>query len=208
MRPPCRLHLGMRFSQAEIRGHCRTFPNRTSDMEIDEERVSFWLQHVESWKKSELTRRAYCTAHGLPRRSFVRWRVRFKEDDAIAERRLRWRHLPKRRPSDNPSANPMPMAPVRPPFGVPRPNRRRCFPEELKRQIVEETLQAGATASSVARLCGVLRHTSFAGASSWSSPLRPKKRRLHRCGSVRNTTFQAACRPSNPTLSSPCLRPQ
>lgn len=124
-------------------------------MEIDEERVSFWRQHVESWKKSELTQRVYCDFHGLPRRTFVRWRVRFKVDDAIAERMLRWRHLRKRRPSVDPSASPMPMAPARPPFGVPRPNRRRHFPEELKRQIVEETLLPGATVSSVARLYGV-----------------------------------------------------
>jgi transposase len=49
----------------------------------------------------------------------------------------------------------MPMAPARPPFGVPRPNRRRHFPEQLKRQFVEETLLPGATVSSVARLYGV-----------------------------------------------------
>jgi transposase-like protein len=48
----------------------------------------------------------------------------------------------------------MPMAPARPPFGVPRPNRRRQFPDEPKRRIVEAVLP-GATVSSVARLYGV-----------------------------------------------------
>lgn len=124
-------------------------------MEIPDERVSFWRQHIEGWKKSDLNQRAYCVVHGLSRRTFQNWRLRLKADDAAAERKLRWRHLRKDRPSVSPSASPMPMAPTRPPFGLPRPNRRRHFPEELKRQIVEETLLPGATVSSVARLYGV-----------------------------------------------------
>lgn len=124
-------------------------------MEMPDETLSYWRQHIEGWKKSDLTQRAYCSAHNLPRRTFQNWRSRFKEDDAFAERRLRWRHLRKRRPSVDPSASPMPMARSRPPFGVPRPNRRRQFPDVLKRQIVEETLLPGATVSSVARLYGV-----------------------------------------------------
>jgi transposase len=40
-------------------------------------------------------------------------------------------------------------------LGVPRVNRRRQFPDLLKRQIVEETLLPGATVSAVARLYGV-----------------------------------------------------
>lgn len=124
-------------------------------MEIPDERVSFWRQHIDGWKKSDLNQRAYCVVHGLSRRTFQNWRLRFKADDAAAERKLRWRHFRKPRPSVDPSASPMLMAPTRPPFGLPRPNRRRQFPEELKRQIVEETLLPGATVSSVARLYGV-----------------------------------------------------
>jgi transposase len=81
--------------------------------------------------------------------------VRFKADDAVAKRKLRWRRLRQHRPSVDASGSPMPMAPMRPPLGIPRPNRRRQFPDELKRQIVEETLLPGVTVSSVARLYGV-----------------------------------------------------
>lgn len=124
-------------------------------METPDERVSFWRQHIEGWKKSDLSQRAYCVVHELSRKTFQNWRARFRADDALAERKLRWRHLRKPRPSVDPSASPMTMAPTRPPFGLPRPNRRRQFPDELKRQIVEETLLPGATVSSVARLYGV-----------------------------------------------------
>ena len=124
-------------------------------MEMPDETLSYWRQHIKGWKKSDLTQRAYCSAHHLPRRSFQNWRLRFKADDAVAERKLRWRHLHKHRPSVDPSASPMAMAPMRPQLGIPRPNRRRQFPDELKRQIVEETLLPGATVSSVARLYGV-----------------------------------------------------
>ncbi|MEQ1864335.1 MAG: transposase [Micropepsaceae bacterium] len=141
----------------------------TPDMEMPDETLSYWRQHIEGWKKSDLTQRGYCSAHHLPRRTFQNWRLRFKADDAVAERKLRWRHLHKHRPSVDPSASPMAMAPMRPPLGIPRPNRRRQFPDELKRQIVEETLLPGATVSSVARLYGSLRHVSFAGESLWAS---------------------------------------
>lgn len=47
------------------------------------------------------------------------------------------------------------MGPVRPLLGLPQVNRRRQFPDLLKRQIVAETLVPGATVSSVARLYGV-----------------------------------------------------
>ncbi|MEQ1867585.1 MAG: transposase [Micropepsaceae bacterium] len=127
----------------------------TFAMETPDELVSFWRQHIEGWKKSDLSQRAYCSAHNLSRRTFQNWRLRFKADDAVAERKLRWRHLRPRRPSVDPSVSPMPMAPPRSFLGIPRPNRQRQFPDELKRQIVEETLLPGATVSSVARLYGV-----------------------------------------------------
>jgi transposase len=47
------------------------------------------------------------------------------------------------------------MSSDRPLLGVPQVNRRRQFPDLLKRQIVEETLLPGATVSAVARLYGV-----------------------------------------------------
>lgn len=124
-------------------------------MRDNEEAIAFWRQHVEAWKKSELSQRVYCEVHGLARRTFCRWRVRFKADDAAAERVLSRRRRCKPRPGDSPSANHSLMAPKAPPFGLPRPHRRRQFPEELKRQIVMETLAPGATVSAVARLYGV-----------------------------------------------------
>jgi transposase len=49
----------------------------------------------------------------------------------------------------------MTMSSGGPLLGVPQVNRRRQFPDLLKRQIVEETLLPGATVSAVARLYGV-----------------------------------------------------
>ena len=124
-------------------------------MKDEAEAVAFWRQHIEAWKKSGRSQRVYCDARGLSRRTFCHWRRRFKEDDARAERALRSGRHCRRRPSENPSADHSPFAPKTPPFGLPRPNRRRKFPEELKRQIVLETLAPGATVSAVARLYGV-----------------------------------------------------
>jgi transposase len=47
------------------------------------------------------------------------------------------------------------MGADQPLLGLPQRNRRRQFPDLLKRQIVEETLLPGTTVSSVARLYGV-----------------------------------------------------
>jgi len=127
----------------------------TSGMKDEAEAVAFWRQHIDGWKKSGRSQRTYCDAYGLSRRTFCHWRRRFKEDDARAERALRRGFHCRRRPSENPSADHSPIAPKTPPFGFPRPNRRRQFPEELKRQIVLETLAPGATVSAVARLYGV-----------------------------------------------------
>lgn len=124
-------------------------------MKDNEEAVAFWRQHVETWKKSDVPQRDYCDAYGLARRTFCNWRKRFKADDATAERVLSRRRGCRGRPSDSPSADHSPMAPKAPPFGLLRPNRRRQFPEELKRQIVLETLAPDATVSAVARLYGV-----------------------------------------------------
>jgi len=124
-------------------------------MKDNEEAADFWRHHIDGWKKSRVSQREYCAAHGLARRSFCRWRMRFKADDAAAERALSRRSGRRHRPSDSPSANHSPMAPKAPPFGVPQPNRRRQFPDELKRQIVMESMAPGATVSAVARAYGV-----------------------------------------------------
>jgi transposase len=93
--------------------------------------------------------------HGLARRSFCNWCKRFKADDAAAERVLIRRRGCRPRPSVCPSADHSPIAPKELPYGVLRAHRRRQFPDELKRQIVMETMAPGATVSAVAREYGV-----------------------------------------------------
>lgn len=36
--------------------------------------AEFWKRHVEAWSRSGLTQAAYCSKHGLTRKSFYRWR--------------------------------------------------------------------------------------------------------------------------------------
>lgn len=112
---------------------------------------AFWRMHIDGWRRSELTQRAYCAVHGLSRKSFCNWRARFKHEDVVAERKAVRRH----RPRTSPSASPRTMAPAEATLDVPSPGRRRVFSEELKRQIVEETCRPGASVSAVARRHGL-----------------------------------------------------
>lgn len=126
---------------------------------LQTERATWWREHIDGWKKSDLSQRAYCRANGLHPKSFSRWRRWFKEEADIAERKCLQRH--RRRPDQalstslNTSLNTRTMEADRPLLGLPQRNRRRQFPDLLKRQIVEETLLPGTTVSSVARLYGV-----------------------------------------------------
>jgi hypothetical protein len=43
----------------------------------------YWRKHVETWYRSGLTQREYCTREGLHERAFYRWRRR--EGDSVAE---------------------------------------------------------------------------------------------------------------------------
>lgn len=118
---------------------------------LQTERATWWREHIDGWKKSDLNQSSYCRKNGLHRKSFGRWLRWFREEAAAAERKLRHRQWRR----DRPSANPRTMSSDRPLLGVPQVNRRRQFPDLLKRQIVEETLLPGATVSAVARLYGV-----------------------------------------------------
>jgi transposase len=122
---------------------------------LQTERATWWREHIDSWKRGDLTQRGYCRANGLHPKSFSRWLRWFKEEAAVAERKLRRRQWQRDRPSVSPSANPRTMSSENPLLAVPQVNRRRQFPDLLKRQIVEETLLPGATVSAVARLYGV-----------------------------------------------------
>ena len=126
---------------------------------LQTERAAWWREHIDGWKKSDLSQRTYCRANGLHPKSFSRWRRWFKEEADIAERKCLQRH--RRRPDQalstslNTSLNTRTKGADGPLLGLPQVNRRRQFPDLLKRQIVEETLLPGTTVSSVARLYGV-----------------------------------------------------
>jgi hypothetical protein len=51
----------------------------------DDKKEGFWRGHLESWKKSGLSKRAYCTQHNLAYSSFMAWRreieLRDREND-------------------------------------------------------------------------------------------------------------------------------
>lgn len=119
------------------------------------ERAAWWRQHIDAWKKGDLSQRAYCRVNELHPKSFTRWKRWFNEEADIAERKRRQLHRRRDRPSAGPSDNPRTMPPEGPLLGFPKVSRRRQFPDLLKRQIVEETLLPGATVSAVARLYGV-----------------------------------------------------
>lgn len=38
------------------------------------EREAFWTRHIEAWRQSELSQRAYARAHGLPIVRFTYWK--------------------------------------------------------------------------------------------------------------------------------------
>lgn len=44
------------------------------------ERREFWRVHVDDWLASGLSQYAYCEEQQLPRRTFLTWRVRFREE--------------------------------------------------------------------------------------------------------------------------------
>ena len=100
---------------------------------LQTERAAWWREHVDAWKKSDLSQRAYCRANELHPKSFGRWLRWFKEEADIAERKRRQRHRQRDRPSASPSAIPRTMSSDGALLGVPQVNRRRQFPDLLKR---------------------------------------------------------------------------
>jgi len=46
-----------------------------------EERRRYWKQHVEAWRSSGLSRRAYCLEHGLTAKTFSYWCRKKKPGD-------------------------------------------------------------------------------------------------------------------------------
>ena len=41
---------------------------------------AFWRAHHEAWKRSDLNRRQYCEAEGIPLKAFGNWRAKFKAE--------------------------------------------------------------------------------------------------------------------------------
>jgi hypothetical protein len=114
-----------------------------------------------------LNQRQYCEAEGIPLKAFGNWRVQFKAEPQPPERKLLYRRRglshtlshglnhtlghglsPVAYPSSRPKG---PIVPR------PREGHRRRFDEADKRCIVEETAQAGASVSEVARRYGIDR---------------------------------------------------
>jgi hypothetical protein len=49
------------------------------------EREAFWRAHHEGWRRSELNRREYCEAYGLPLKRFGNRRAKLKQRDGQAD---------------------------------------------------------------------------------------------------------------------------
>ena len=109
---------------------------------------AFWRGHFEAWELSGLTQREYCARHGISLKSFGNWRGQMKRE-AIAGHQARWGRYPRLRPMSGPMSGPMPKE--QPTDLIPPRDGRRQFSEEVKRRIVDETCQPGASVSAVAR---------------------------------------------------------
>ncbi len=51
----------------------------------DDKKEAFWRKHIEAWKKSRLSKRAYCISHDLSQSSFGAW---FREIELRDRERL------------------------------------------------------------------------------------------------------------------------
>ena len=46
-----------------------------------EQKRLFWQSHIQDWKKSRQTQKAYCQKHGLSLAQFGYWRTRFNQNE-------------------------------------------------------------------------------------------------------------------------------
>jgi transposase len=124
----------------------------------DQEAIqAFWHTHIDGWRRGTLSQRLYCELHGLSRKSFCNWRARLKHEEAVVERKARWR----RRPRTSPRTKPMTKVPAAMVSAGSRNGRRRDFAGDVKRRIVEETCQPGMSVSAVARRYGIAASVLF-----------------------------------------------
>ena len=132
---------------------------------------SFWLAHLDGWRRSDLNQREYCELHGLPLKRFGNWRAKLKHEEPASAGKLLYRrggglkHMSKHMLKENPSA-PSSYIPSARSGG---PGKRRRFRAADKRRIVEETCREGASVSGVARKYGIGTRLLF----SWKQELAP-----------------------------------
>ena len=129
----------------------------------DRERaLAFWREHVEAWKRGDLSQRDYCALHGLSRKNFTNWRGAIKYQEVLEDRKARARKHRRNKPGHmtDHMTSPMTKAPE-PPLTQLTSTGRRVFAEEAKRRIIEETCQPGASVSRVARRHGIAPRVVF-----------------------------------------------
>lgn len=131
-------------------------------VELREQILAYWRGHSEAWKLSGLTQADYCKRHNISLKNFGNWRAQLKRI-ALAGPEACWGRYPvlRRTAVVSPRVNPRAKAGVNPrstkpiPTGNPPSGGRREFSAELKRRIVVEASQPGASASDVARRYGL-----------------------------------------------------
>ncbi len=135
---------------------------------------AFWRAHHEAWRRSELNQREYCEAQGIPLKAFGNWRAKFTAEPQPPAHKLLYRrgglsqslgHSLSHRLGHMTEGSPM-WGPIIAPA---REGHRRRFSEVDKRQILEETMQPGASLSEVARRYGIAARVLF----RWKQELAP-----------------------------------
>jgi hypothetical protein len=54
---------------------------------------AFWSVHIEAWRQSGVSQRAYCSQHRLSSETFRRWRKAFDEADLVRAERVQKRRI-------------------------------------------------------------------------------------------------------------------
>lgn len=49
-----------------------------------EAKKQFWLEHINSWQKSNIEQTEYCRRHGLKRHTFWYWKAKFSKDSSVS----------------------------------------------------------------------------------------------------------------------------
>lgn len=138
---------------------------------------AFWRAHHEAWKRSDLNQREYCEAQGIPLKAFGNWRAQFKAEPQPTTPKLLYRRgALSHRLSHTLSHSLSHMTndpPARLIVSPGRKGHRRVFSDDVKRRIVEEAEQPGASLSAVARRHGISARVVFRWKQELSTPTAP-----------------------------------